>query len=104
MKRREAIEHFITAEYSHFNLKKKSSKREKSLAILSLNLVHSFYDNKFLQTLEETAQTLANGVNSKLKTKIRRLYDITNVFKAMGLIKKTTTPDRKIAIEWLGNP
>lgn len=52
--------------------------------------------------MEETAQNLANGESSKLKTKIRRLYDITNVFKAMGLVKKTTTKERKIAIEWLG--
>jgi len=37
-----------------------------------------------------------------LKTKIRRLYDITNVFKAIGLVKKTITSDKKVAIEWLG--
>ena len=41
-------------------------------------------------------------MGSKLKTKIRRLYDITNVFKAIGLVKKTLTEDRKVAIEWLG--
>jgi len=42
-------------------------------------------------------------MGSKLKTKIRRLYDITNVFKAIGLVKKTLTEDRKVAIEWLGS-
>jgi transcription factor E2F7/8 len=72
------------------------------LALLSLNLVQFFYEKGFLQTLEDTANQLTGGLGSKLKTKIRRLYDITNVFKAMGLVKKTITKDRKVAIEWLG--
>lgn len=44
----------------------------------------------------------SNGNGSKFKTKVRRLYDITNVFKAIGLVKKKMTKEKKVAIEWLG--
>ena len=70
--------------------------------MLSLNLIQYFYEDDYLQTLEETAKRLGSN-SSKLKTKIRRLYDITNVFKSLGLIRKATTIDKKIAIEWQGN-
>lgn len=80
-----------------------SLKREKSLAILSLNLVQYFYENNFVQTLEDTAQKFTDTEGTKLKTKIRRLYDITNVFKSLGLIKKISSKSRKIAIQWRGN-
>jgi hypothetical protein len=30
-----------------------------------------------------------------LRTKIRRLYDIINVFKSLKLVKKTTLPNKK---------
>lgn len=55
-----------------------------------------------MQTLEDTASSFTGSKTPKPKTKIRRLYDITNVFKAMGLIKKVTSKNRKIAIEWQG--
>jgi hypothetical protein len=54
----------------NFNFKK--NKREKSLALLSLNLVQFFYQKGFLQTLEDTANQLTGGVGAKLKTKVRR--------------------------------
>lgn len=95
-----ALESFVQNELENFNFKK--NKREKSLALLSLNLVQFFYQKGFLQTQEDTANQLTGGQGAKLKTKIRRLYDITNVFKAIGLIKKTVTADKKVAIEWLG--
>ena len=85
------LENFVHSELKNFNFKK--NKREKSLALLSLSLVQLFYEKGPLQTLEETASELSGRLDSKLKTKIRRLYDITNVFKALGLVKKTITPD-----------
>jgi transcription factor E2F7/8 len=33
---------------------------------------------------------------------IRRLYDIANVFKSMGLIKKTTMENKKPGFQWIG--
>jgi len=38
----------------------------------------------------------------KLKTKVRRLYDIANVFKSLGLVKKTYLSNRKPGFEWIG--
>lgn len=38
----------------------------------------------------------------KLKTKVRRLYDIANVFKSLGLVKKTYLSNRKPGFEWVG--
>jgi transcription factor E2F7/8 len=49
---------------------------------------------------------------NKIKTKIRRLYDIANVLNALGLIKKTSihstsqkpgeAVSRKPAFKWVG--
>jgi transcription factor E2F7/8 len=39
----------------------------------------------------------------KLKTKIRRLYDIANVLQSIGLIEKTNhTLNKKPAFRWIG--
>ena len=39
----------------------------------------------------------------KLKTKIRRLYDIANVLQSIGLIEKTNhTHNKKPAFRWVG--
>ena len=38
----------------------------------------------------------------KLKTKVRRLYDIANVYKSLGIIKKTILPNKKPGFEWVG--
>lgn len=40
--------------------------------------------------------------SSKVKTKIRRLYDIANVYKSLGIIRKTTLYNKKSGFEWLG--
>lgn len=36
------------------------------------------------------------------KTKIRRLYDIVNVFKCLGLVKKVHIETGKNGFEWQG--
>lgn len=39
----------------------------------------------------------------KLKTKVRRLYDIANVLQSIGLIEKTNqTHNKKPAFRWIG--
>lgn len=58
-------------------------------------------------TLEEAARLISPECHDelKLKTQIRRLYDIANVFKSLGLIQKVHLPNRKPAFKWLGyNP
>jgi len=40
--------------------------------------------------------------NVTIKTKIRRLYDIINVFRSLGLVKKTALGVKKPGYEWVG--
>ncbi len=45
----------------------------------------------------------AGGDANKLKTKVRRLYDIANILASLHLLMKTQLPDsRKPAFRWLG--
>ncbi len=54
-------------------------------------------------SLEEAAKKLVGDIQQqKLKTKIRRLYDIANVYKSLGLLKKTYLSNRKPGFEWVG--
>lgn len=54
-------------------------------------------------SLEEAARILLQTDNSTLvKTKIRRLYDIVNVFKSVGLVEKAPMANKKPGFQWLG--
>lgn len=66
---------------------------------------------KSVISLEEAARKLSDNKveESKIKTKIRRLYDIANVLNALGLIEKTSlfqncgeSSSRKPAFKWIG--
>lgn len=39
---------------------------------------------------------------SQIKTKIRRLYDIINVFRSLGLVRRASLPSKKPGYEWAG--
>jgi transcription factor E2F7/8 len=53
--------------------------------------------------LEEAARVLIRSEDSALvKTKIRRLYDIVNVFKSLGLVRRVHLPSKKPAFQWEG--
>lgn len=47
-------------------------------------------------------KSTANQREQKLKTKIRRLYDIANVLTSLGLIKKCRSESKKPAFQWVG--
>ena len=56
-------------------------------------------------TLEQAARNFTAGRidESKIKTKVRRLYDIANVLASLGLIEKTHLDvTRKPAFKWVG--
>ena len=54
-------------------------------------------------SLEEAAKELINDVDEEfLKTKIRRLYDIVNVFKSLNLVRKISLGTKKPGFKWLG--
>ncbi|KAL4480520.1 hypothetical protein ABPG72_022275 [Tetrahymena utriculariae] len=86
-------------------LTQEPQKREKSLEMLSIGFLKLFLHWKSTMTLEEAARKLSSKQidDHKIKTKIRRLYDIANVFKSLGLIKKTSLIEtKKPAFEWIG--
>ena len=61
--------------------KDKKSKKEKSLGILCKQFIGLFVNWKRVISLEEAARQISKKdiEEQKLKTKIRRLYDIANV-------------------------
>ncbi|XP_021679558.2 E2F transcription factor-like E2FF isoform X2 [Hevea brasiliensis] len=85
---------------------KPENKREKSLWLLTQNFVKLFLcsDVDMITLDNAAALLLGDGHNSTaMRTKVRRLYDIANVFSSMNLIEKTHHPDsRKPAFRWLG--
>lgn len=93
-------------ENSSASLKSDNNKREKSLWLLTQNFIKLFLCSDVnLITLESAAVALLGDSHNStaMRTKIRRLYDIANVFSSMNLIEKIPHPEsRKPAFRWLG--
>jgi transcription factor E2F7/8 len=84
----------------HFQL---TNKKEKSLQHLAYSFLKLFIHQKTPLSLDEAAKALISTSDySMIKTKIRRLYDIVNVFKSLGLIQKTHVPSKRPGFIWLG--
>eukprot|EP00854_Cymbomonas_tetramitiformis_P001952 gene1952-2635_t len=81
-------------------------RREKSLGLLSQKFVQLFLISRSkVVSLDDAAKTLLGTCTdfAKLKTKVRRLYDIANILASLHLIEKTHLVDsRKPAFRWLG--
>lgn len=108
-------------------------KRDKSLGILCQQFIGLFVTWRRIISLEQAARQISKreelGLNfnttqehaslevddgaglqdltleeaQRLKTKIRRLYDIANVLQSIGLIEKTNhTHNKKPAFRWVG--
>lgn len=71
---------------------------------MSVGFLKLFLSWKKVISLEEAAIKLTNPPEpNKVKTRIRRLYDIANVFKSIGIIKKTHLDCKtKPGFEYLG--
>ncbi|EKX52208.1 hypothetical protein GUITHDRAFT_133924 [Guillardia theta CCMP2712] len=88
------------------NNNRRPSRREKSLGVLSQKFVRIFlHAHRGVVSLESAARRLMNKASideNRLKTKIRRLYDIANILCSLNLIEKTQMPDgsRKPAFKW----
>lgn len=86
--------------------KSRQTRREKSLGTLSQKFVRLFLSaDDGIVSLESAARRLMDNANmdeNRLKTKIRRLYDIANILCSLGLIEKTHMADggRKPAFKW----
>jgi hypothetical protein len=85
---------------------KRTSRREKSLGVLSQKFVRLFlHASCGVVSLEAAARRLMDDASideNRLKTKIRRLYDIANILCSLNLIEKTHLADgsRKPAFKW----
>ena len=75
------------------------------MAFLAGSFIKLFFSWKETIPLEEAAWKLSpkDIDDHKIKTKIRRLYDIANVFSSLGLIKKINLDTKKPAFKWIGN-
>lgn len=78
--------------------------RAKSLGFLCESFICLFLLWKPVVTLEEAAMKISKILlnDSKLKTKVRRLYDIANVLCVLKVIKKTLLHTGKPAFQWVG--
>lgn len=73
------------------------------MALLSLKMVKEFFVSGFSQSLEQLADRIDDNTDPRRKkTTVRRLYDITNVLKALGLVKKSVNSEKNVMIEWQG--
>ncbi|XP_011098539.1 E2F transcription factor-like E2FE isoform X2 [Sesamum indicum] len=85
---------------------KSEHRREKSLGLLTQNFVKLFLCSDVeLLSLDRAALALLGDSNdpTAMRTKVRRLYDIANVFSSMELIEKIRDPQSgKPAFRWIG--
>ncbi|KAG8384771.1 hypothetical protein BUALT_Bualt04G0153200 [Buddleja alternifolia] len=81
-------------------------RREKSLGLLTQNFVKLFLCTDVdLISLDRAALALLGDSHNStaMRTKVRRLYDIANVFSSMELIEKIRDPESgKPAFRWIG--
>lgn len=91
-------------EYIWNTLRQYNFERAKSLGLLCESFICLFLLWKPVITLEEAATKIPKILNneSKLKTKVRRLYDIANVLCVLKVIKKTLLSTGKPAFQWTG--
>ncbi|KAJ9564339.1 hypothetical protein OSB04_000305 [Centaurea solstitialis] len=86
--------------------KSDNNRKEKSLGLLTQNFIKLFISsNADLISLDTAATALLGDLHdpTAMRTKVRRLYDIANVFSSMNLLEKMRHPESgKPAFRWLG--
>jgi len=87
--------------------KSENNRKEKSLGLLTQNFIKLFISsNADLISLDTAATALLGDAHdpTAMRTKVRRLYDIANVFSSMGLLEKTRHLESgKPSFRWLGS-
>lgn len=80
-----------------------SDKREKSLENLASRFLRIFLAAKEPVVLESVSRVLMHTEDPVLvKTKIRRLYDIVNVFKSIAIVQRVRVAGMKPSFQWQG--
>lgn len=85
--------------------------KKKSLTLMSIYFLRNLAASQAKHSFKGLISLFSENVLSRMrerrapgddpKTKVRRLYDIINVFKALGLVKKTTE-GKKTLFYWAG--
>lgn len=101
-----SLEAFIH-EVHHSPPLQKQARKEKQLEYLAQGFIRLFRTNDLQVSLEKIALTLATpeqkaSNQQHLKTRVRRLYDIANVFKSIGLVSKVKLENNKPGYAWEG--
>lgn len=93
------------------------TKKHKSLGVLSLVFIKLFFEKSKTLTIEEAVQFFNENEGDiqegdlLFKSQTRRLYDIANVLKSLGIIQKVkyfqpkqekNQKERKNAFKWIG--
>eukprot|EP00347_Sterkiella_histriomuscorum_P023254 403335357 len=82
------------------------TKRHKSLGVLTLIFIQLFLKKGPIMSLDEAADNIFEETQdgqSLFKSKSRRLYDIANVLKSLGIIKKQKDDKNKNVFLWIGS-
>jgi len=86
---------------------------QRQLKYLSRGFIKLFLEKKRVLTLEQAVDLLEKDdlvskyrnkekQTNQTKTRVRRLYDISNVLKSIGIIDKVKIENNKPAYEWVG--
>ena len=77
-------------------------RRDKSLGLLCLNFLHLFLHSQPVLSLKQAAACIADNCDEhQVKTKIRRLYDISNILVFLRLAEKSWTGSKAVYV-WRG--
>ena len=77
-------------------------RRDKSLGLLCLNFLHLFLHNQPVLSLKQAAVCIADNCDEhQVKTKIRRLYDISNILVYLRLAEKSWSGSKAVYV-WRG--
>jgi transcription factor E2F7/8 len=79
------------------------TKKHKSLGVLTLIFIKLFLSKGPLLSLEDAADCIFEGEESLFKSKSRRLYDVANVLRSLGVIKKQKDEKNKNVFMWIGS-
>ncbi|TNV84410.1 hypothetical protein FGO68_gene14283 [Halteria grandinella] len=88
------------------NLISIKTKKHKSLGVLNLIFIKLFIQKGPLLSLDDAAEYIFDEDDDgqeKFKSKSRRLYDIANVLKSLGIIQKQKNSLNKNVFVWIGS-
>lgn len=82
------VRHGRDLEMEIFQFEKQKMTKKKSLTLLSIHFLKNFFKENKSFSLRQYIKELNKNkmVHLKVKNKMRRLYDIINIFKSFGLV------------------